>query len=1557
MRGSSSRLGREARRGNRPGGRSLLERLETRVMLSWVPAVFSPISYDGAASTSSLIGSTEQSAAAAATVAVNVSGRVMWTDAAGGTHPVPLAAVQIRSTAQANGDPPLATAQTDLAGNYTATVNVDVSGGAVNLFARIFARNPAADVKPDTASPVTYFMDSAAQAIAAAGNVTIPTRTASNANANNNEQAFSILGATLQASTYAANLAIPLANMPSQVDVRFPSNTAVNGTASFFDPSTKRLFITQKRVFDWDVIQHEYGHYVQDKYAFPANAGGSHTFFAANAKPGGPGLAWNEGWATFFAISAQVNTAATYAAGVPGVGNTSYDPTGGPTANFATQTGVGELDEFSDGAALYHLMTGDQGIKISDKTLFQTFVSAKPMTFGAAWDALAASRGGLQRTQIGKVLGLQKIAPVETGPSDGTRVTTGGIPTFTWQKNGSNDFVIQFYTSDFKTLIDQTANLGNVSSFTPDAAEWAKIFNGHSTVKWVVEGKDTTAPATPGGVPDQTYGGTLDRYWSSAGTLNGPGIAIVLDVTGSMSNEIGAVQAALVQYISDVEANLLPGEDPPTVELITFVDAPTEVISSDDLDAVKAAVQAQFASGGGDTPEPSAQSLEFAAQSIAPGGTILLITDASSDAGTDLNGTIEALRAKGVTVNAEISGDDAADVEPFSEGGVFAALTAPQAPAQPGAAAAATHAGIWAAYTGQPASLSDGIAAAADEGLVSDGPEPVQQPINDPGQTPTDDAGDSLATATRLGVDAGAVEGVVGNTVQDPTGAPVTDNNDFFVCQLAAGTAYNIPVLTDTSAAVTVTLLDRDGATVLKTATSTIGDPGFGALTISITPTATGDYFIKVSPTFLQAAYTVQVSDNPLVGATSSFTLFSTAAAQTGGTFVFNDAVAGSPTPDQVTAYRSSILNVMDSTFRPSVLTATPGQLPLGLTLQVTLTGRGTNWTPGFTSLSFSNPAVHVNSVAVNSATSLTASVTVDSGGVAGFSDVAVHTTLGSVTETATGSNVVQVTAAPTTPTTLEVQPGTLARGQTLTVTVFGTLTNWNSTATLSLGPGITVGNVNVVSPTLMTAQVQVDPAAALGFRAATVTVPGVETDRLDRAVIVESTALSGIPSISTISPPQVVFGQHYDVAVVGSNTSFVAGQTTASFGSGVTVSSVDVTDATHAVVHIDVAASTAPGFRDVTLTTGTETAALLDGLFVSAVPPAPLVTGIPSQTLYAGINNAFSLGSFTAGGSGPWAIDVNWGDGTPDTTFTADAPGSLDPQDHTYTTPGAKTLTVTVTDANDPQSTGGAAATINVVANLAVLLTDPVGKALAATGTLNAGPTGIVYVNSQNPSAASASGRATALAFDVAGATKKGSRFNGAVNAHQPRAEDPLAPLPAPDQPSDSFAAVRFTGTAPMQLQPGTYVGGIKISGAGQVTMAPGIYYIQGGGFSVKGKGNVVGDGVMIYNTGAKPGAVSLGGRVKLTPPTTGTYAGIVLFQDRAARAAVSVSGAATLTGTLYAPSAKLSVTGHGNLTEHADPANALNALIIALDLNVSSSASLTIDTSNNTLGGSPTD
>jgi hypothetical protein len=94
--------------------------------------------------------------------------------------------------------------------------------------------------------------------------------------------------------------------------------------------------------------------------------------------------------------------------------------------------------------------------------------------------------------------------------------------------------------------------------------------------------------------------------------------------------------------------------------------------------------------------------------------------------------------------------------------------------------------------------------------------------------------------------------------------------------------------------------------------------------------------------------------------------------------------------------------------------------------------------------------------------------------------------------------------------------------------------------------------------------------------------------------------------------------------------------------------------------------------------------------------PTPPLLVTPPDQVATEGASAGFDLGSFTdSGADGPWAADVDWGDGTAHTALGAAAPGPLPPQAHTYAAAGTYRVTLTVTDKDG--ATGAAGFTVAV--------------------------------------------------------------------------------------------------------------------------------------------------------------------------------------------------------------------------------------------------------------------
>jgi hypothetical protein len=101
-------------------------------------------------------------------------------------------------------------------------------------------------------------------------------------------------------------------------------------------------------------------------------------------------------------------------------------------------------------------------------------------------------------------------------------------------------------------------------------------------------------------------------------------------------------------------------------------------------------------------------------------------------------------------------------------------------------------------------------------------------------------------------------------------------------------------------------------------------------------------------------------------------------------------------------------------------------------------------------------------------------------------------------------------------------------------------------------------------------------------------------------------------------------------------------------------------------------------------------------------------------------------------------------------------------------------------------------------------------------------------------------------------------------------------------------------------------------------LTLAPGIYYMDGGGFSFSGTGSLTAPGVMIVNAPQSNSDVikiTGTGAVNLTPPPTGLYQGISLWQTRASTNILTVAGGGSggITGTFYAQHGTLKVSGSG--------------------------------------------
>ena len=155
---------------------------------------------------------------------------------------------------------------------------------------------------------------------------------------------------------------------------------------------------------------------------------------------------------------------------------------------------------------------------------------------------------------------------------------------------------------------------------------------------------------------------------------------------------------------------------------------------------------------------------------------------------------------------------------------------------------------------------------------------------------------------------------------------------------------------------------------------------------------------------------------------------------------------------------------------------------------------------------------------------------------------------------------------------------------------------------TASFGAGIAVNSVTVTDATHASVNITIASNAALGNRDVSLTT-GSELATALNAFTVAPAALL------TFAPNRGQPGQsHLAVAITGSLTSFVEGQTTVAFGAGVTTLRVSVTDATHAIAVVSIDAAAAHGPRTVTATTGDEVVTAPGGFLVRLLAANPRV-------------------------------------------------------------------------------------------------------------------------------------------------------------------------------------------------------------------------------------------------------------------------------------------------------------------------------------------------------------
>jgi hypothetical protein len=140
----------------------------------------------------------------------------------------------------------------------------------------------------------------------------------------------------------------------------------------------------------------------------------------------------------------------------------------------------------------------------------------------------------------------------------------------------------------------------------------------------------------------------------------------------------------------------------------------------------------------------------------------------------------------------------------------------------------------------------------------------------------------------------------------------------------------------------------------------------------------------------------------------------------------------------------------------------------------------------------------------------------------------------------------------------------------------------------------------------------------------------------------------------------------------------------------------------------------------------------------------------------------------------------------------------------------------------------------------------------------------------------------------------------------------DPLAYMPTPST-SGSCTTLSAVGPNSTANIPIGYYCGLTVKSNSTVNLTSSGTYAFNGSINLNSNTTLNGSGVTLY---FKSGSLNLSSNtvLNLSAPTTGTYAGIVIFQDRSNSTNVSLSSNSgmTLTGAVYVPDATLSLSSN---------------------------------------------
>lgn len=575
---------------------------------------------------------------------------------------------------------------------------------------------------------------------------------------------------------------------------------------------------------------------------------------------------------------------------------------------------------------------------------------------------------------------------------------------------------------------------------------------------------------------------------------DGANISHLIDITGSMGNDIAHTSKSLTDYVLKKQNS---GTSAPSTNFIVFRDTVRSYGITDDLNTVQGYIDNLYAAGGDECPEASVEAIQAAVANTKPKGQIMLYTDADPHPGLDIDKVIADLKKKGIRVHIKLSGVCKAAISTRSAERMIRGNRRTRDGSTDGAIEVYSRIAF---ETGGSLSYIPGI----NDGTEFDGIRYENSIFN-----------------TMVGTDEPSVVDIMPYSV--PQGATV----DLVIT--AANTNFNDSSTINFGSGITVNALKVMSATeiIANVSVSESITPDFYDVNISTrlgdeTEIAEGRGPLLVvaaigQPELLGVApYSGIAGTNVTVNISGLDTHFDeTTTVNFGNGIVVQDLVVHSAelmtaTLDITTASNIGLQQVIVETGEqrvakeeaflvlPSVINTssvakiaaiTPARAEIGSTVDIKLSGKMTNFVTEESFLEFSGSGIKVLSFKVVDATNAVATIEIADNAALGYRDVFVNTG----DETATLLNGFEI--AKGIPKIVEVNPSYAFLGDTLDLEMIGQNVDFTELENILVdleSMGVSVLSTAIEGLSRLVATVQIDELATMGMRDISLGTEGV---------------------------------------------------------------------------------------------------------------------------------------------------------------------------------------------------------------------------------------------------------------------------------------------------------------------------------------------------------------------------------------------------------------------------------------------------------------------------------